>query len=316
MLLYRQIRVSLYLFWTISEDKESQRKGLIGILCWPSRKEAEAPKNFAFVYSPMDVSRHIHLSNRMFECSPVRISGLHMCFPDKRIFHMLKAGMALSLGGSKTRMKAHCGDSMEIQYHLHGYGIPVDQIPITDTGNIKTKNLIQWIRVRKHIEETRNKDASKPCGNSDSESSVPSNMHLKIDCPNMNDVIFRGKHANLSHPGNSMFRGLIESKYEEHTLLTTTDAKVQLTWSIMNEVEKKNGRFLTWDNSGCWRIMTDRLQIRSKVAGALKDHKRRLKARKNLQDTRSSTYQFGGHQQKKRKVNTNKSSDERFCFNT
>ena len=252
----------------------------------------------------------------MFECSPVRISGLHMCFPDKRIFHMLKAGMALSLGGSKTRMKAHCGDSMEIQYHLHGYGIPVDQIPITDTGNIKTKNLIQWIRVRKHIEETRNKDASKPCGNSDSESSVPSNMHLKIDCPNMNDVIFRGKHANLSHPGNSMFRGLIESKYEEHTLLTTTDAKVQLTWSIMNEVEKKNGRFLTWDNSGCWRIMTDRLQIRSKVAGALKDHKRRLKARKNLQDTRSSTYQFGGHQQKKRKVNTNKSSDERFCFNT
>lgn len=132
----------------------------------------------------------------------------------------------------------------------------------------------------------------------------------------MNDVIFRGKHAYLSHPGNAMFRGLIESRYEEHSRLTTTDAKVQVTWSIIQEVERKGGRFLVWDNNGCWREMTDRMQIRTKVAGALKDHKRRLKARSNLAVSQSSTFEFErqDNRSKKRKVDVNSSDDEKCCY--
>ena len=201
---------------------------------------------------------------------------------------------------------------MEIQYNLHGYGIPVDQIPITDTGNIKTKNLLQWIRVRKFLEASRNNNngnnnTTATTVLSDSESSCNSGgISLTIDCPNMNDVIFRGKHAYLSHPGNAMFRGLIESRYAEHNKLTTTDAKVQVTWNIIEEVEKKNGRFLVWDNNGCWKEMRERMQIRTKVAGALKDHKRRLKARKNRQVNHSSTFEFErqDNENKKRKVVT------------
>ena len=94
----------------MSEDKETQQKGIIGIVCWPSKTEAESPKNFAIVYSPQDVPRHIHLSNRMFECSPVRISGLHLCLPDKPVFHMIKTGMALSMGVIRSRLKIHCGE--------------------------------------------------------------------------------------------------------------------------------------------------------------------------------------------------------------
>ena len=199
---------------------------------------------------------------------------------------------------------------MEIQYHLHGYGIPVDQIPITDTGNIKTKNLFQWIRVRKYLESQRGYNSTAV--SSDSESSMTQNIHLTIDCPNMNDVIFRGKHAYLSHPGNAMFRALIESRYEEHNKLTTTDAKVQVTWSIIKEVENKNGRFLVWDNNGCWREMTDRTQIRTKVAGALKDHKRRLKARSNIRHNYSSTFEFErqDNKNKKRKVYSEKEANK------
>eukprot|EP00531_Pseudo-nitzschia_arenysensis_P001711 CAMPEP_0116142328 /NCGR_PEP_ID=MMETSP0329-20121206/14850_1 /TAXON_ID=697910 /ORGANISM="Pseudo-nitzschia arenysensis, Strain B593" /LENGTH=524 /DNA_ID=CAMNT_0003637557 /DNA_START=271 /DNA_END=1845 /DNA_ORIENTATION=+ len=309
-----RIRVTLYLIWALGEEQESQRKGLVGVVCWPSSKEAETPNNFAVVYSPREVSRHIHLSNRMFECTPIRISCMHLCLPDEPIYHMFKAGMTLSMGVIRSRLKFHVGDSMEIQYHLHGYGIPVDQIPITDTGNIKTKNLFQWIRVRKYLESLRSCNINGV--HSDSESSAGSTIHTTIDCPNMNDVIFRGKHANLSHPGNAMFRGLIESRYEEHNKLKTTDAKVQVTWSIIEEVERKRGRFLVWDNNGCWREMTDRMQIRTKVAGALKDHKRRLKARKNQQDTHSSTYQFQrqDNKNKKRKVDANTSDDDNCCL--
>jgi len=193
---------------------------------------------------------------------------------------------------------------MEIQYHLHGYGIPVEQLPVTDTGNIKRKNLIQWIRVRKFLETSR---ANKGGGSyiaSDSESSYSAlQMSSPIDCPNMNDAIFRGKHAYLSHPGNAMFRGLVESRYDEHSN-ATTDNKVALTWAIVEEVESKGGRFLIWDNHGCWSEMKDRAQIRMKVAGAMKDHKRRLKAQKNYQVSHSSTYEFGrqDNMNKKRKV--------------
>jgi len=305
-----RIRVTLYLFWALGEDEESQKKGFVGIICWPSGKESVSPDKFSVVYSPRDVPRHIHLSNRMFECSPIRISCMHMCLPDEPIFHMMRTGLALSMGGTRSRLKFHCGDSMEIQYHLHGYGIPVDQIPITDTGNIKTKNLFQWIRVRKYLESQRGHGANA-CVSSDSESSMASSMHLTIDCPNMNDVIFRGKHAYLSHPGNAMFRGLIESRYAEHNKLTTTDAKVQVTWNIIQEVEKKNGRFLVWHDNGCWKEMTDRMQIRTKVAGALKDHKRRLKARSNLRVNQSSTFEFErqDNRNKKRKVDLKKEND-------
>jgi len=306
-----RIRVALYTFWTLGEDEQSQQKGLIGIICWPSSKEAVTPDKFAVVYSPRDVPRHIHLSNRMFDCAPTRIAGIHICLPDEPIFHMMRAGLALSMGKNRSRLKFHCGDSMEIQYNLHGYGIPVDQIPITDTGNIKTKNLFQWIRVRKFLESQRGYNGISGMS-SDSESSMSRDIHLTIDCPKMNDVIFRGKHAYLSHPGNAMFRGLIESRYEEHNKLTTTDAKVQVTWSIIQEVEKKNGRFLVWDNNGCWKEMTDRTQVRTKVAGALKDHKRRLKARSNLRINFSSTSLFGRQDSssKKRKVGLNKDNDK------
>lgn len=204
---------------------------------------------------------------------------------------------------------------MEIQYHLHGYGIPVDQIPITDTGNVKTKNLFQWIRVRKFLEASRSNGGAGV--SSDSECSQNASLiHLVIDCPNMNDVIFRGKHAYLSHPGNAMFRGLIESRYDEHNSLTTTDEKVQVTWSIIQEVEKKNGRFLVWDKNGCWSELTDRMQVRTKVAGALKDHKRRLKARKNHVVNHSSTFQFErqDNRNKKRKVDAKAKSDN-CCLN-
>ena len=98
-----------YLIWALGEEQESQRKGLVGVVCWPSSKEAETPNNFAVVYSPREVSRHIHLSNRMFECTPIRISCMHLCLPDEPIYHMFKAGMTLSMGVIRSRLKFHVG---------------------------------------------------------------------------------------------------------------------------------------------------------------------------------------------------------------
>lgn len=168
-----------------------------------------------------------------------------------------------------------------MSYQLMSYGIPVDLIPKTGTGKIKSKNLQQWIKTRKVIEETKEGEP--------------------IECPGMNDVIFRFGKSYLSHPGNATFRGLIEANFEEHNQATTTEAKVAVTWRMVEDIENRGGRFLVWDKRGWWTKTTDRSQIRSKIAVSLKEHKKRVVAYKNVQHTTSSTYQFERQDGGKRK---------------
>jgi hypothetical protein len=190
------------------------------------------------------------------------------------------------------------GEPTESQYRLSGYGIPADQLPVTESGNVKTKYLFQWIRFRKTLETTS--DRSKFAD-------------WAIECPGSNDVIFRCGQAYLCHPGNVMFRSLIESMFEEHNQSPTSDGKTAITWYIINQVEQNNGRFLTWDN-GLWMEMADKQQVRIKVANAFKDHKRRLKAIANCQDTHSSTCKFVRLDGKKRKQSDGvERSDARVC---
>jgi hypothetical protein len=168
-----------------------------------------------------------------------------------------------------------------MSYALLTYGIPVHLIPQTGTGNIKAKNLKHWIKIRKVIEETKEDEP--------------------IECPGMNDVIFRLGKSYLSHPGNATFRELIEDNFDEHNNTSKKEEKVAVTWRIVEHVEKRGGRFLVWDNRGWWKETTDRSQIRSKVAILFKEHKKRLNAKKNIQMSESSTCKFEKQDGRKRK---------------
>lgn len=177
---------------------------------------------------------------------------------------------------------------MELQYKLLGYGIPVDLLPVTETGNVKTRNLLQWIKVRKVMEE----GVKTPMVDGDETSC--------IEIPGLNDVIFRYGKSYLSHPGNVMFRGLIEAKHEEHND-GTTDAKLSATWWVVDEVLRRNGRFLAWDNQGFWVQLQDKKEMRAKVAIAFKEYKKKLSSQKNRQVSESSTFDFERQDGRKRK---------------
>jgi hypothetical protein len=179
---------------------------------------------------------------------------------------------------------------MELQYELLGYGIPVDLLPVTETGNVKTRNLLQWMKVRKAIES----GVKTPIGDGEGEESSC------IDIPGLNDVVFRYGKSYLSHPGNAMFRGLIEAKHDEHNE-GTTEAKVGATWWVVDEVLRKDGRFLVWDNRGWWVQLHDRKEIRAKVAISFKEYKKKLNSQKNRRVNESSTYDFERQDGRKRK---------------
>ncbi len=181
------------------------------------------------------------------------------------------------------------GEGLELQYTLHSFGIPVDLIPLTETGNIKVKNHQRFIKVRTMLE--RQSDSSELMAD------------IAIECPRLHDVIFRVGDGYLCHPGNSMFRGWIESAFDDYDT-ADKDRKVEITWTLVDEVLKK-GRFLVW-NKHWWTVLQDREKMRIKVVGAFKDQKRRLKAFVNVQeDTRydSDTYKFheSGRKRKREK---------------
>ena len=162
-----------------------------------------------------------------------------------------------------------------------GYGIPIDLIPMTETGNVKVKNLQQWLKVRKALEGPN----------------VPNDLkanpgHL-IDCPELNDVVFRFGTSYLCHPGNVMFLGLIESKSVEHTNASQEEKKA-ITWWVIDHIEsKRKGRFLTWNSkTGSWSVMKDHAQIRNKIAVCFREQRKKRSAHRNCQQSESSTFKF------------------------
>lgn len=186
----------------------------------------------------------------------------------------------------KTTPLTMSGTKTEMRYKLMSYGIPVSQIPDTDRGAVKLKNHIQWLKIRKMIENDPIARASL------------------CECPGVNDVLFRRAGSCLAHPGNSQFKDLIESKKAEHESSNQTE-KRDISWSIVEEVESRSGRFFKWSTGQtCWVQMKDRSEIRLKVAMSIRDFNRQSKATKNLQSTKSSTSVFQEeHIIKKRKKN-------------
>jgi hypothetical protein len=205
-------------------------------------------------------------------------------------------------------------------------GIPIELIPNTDTGNIKSVNLNQWIKLRKHLEReeqiqmiNNNKSAtlcSSDCDNgydyevaSTSSSSQSSQSHLLyvananniVECPLSTDVVFRRGKTMKFHVGNVNFQNLIESRMYEHTIdvnaspLRRTEIEIELMNEVRKKLEKTNGcdsgRFLTWNREeSWWSVMQSDDEIQKKIHYAFRDcRKKMLKTQQQQQKVQTIT---------------------------
>ena len=170
-----------------------------------------------------------------------------------------------------------------MRYKLMGFGIPVSLLPETDSGVVKVKNHTQWLKLRKLLE-------SDPIANANI-----------CECPGLNDVLFRRAGTCRTHPGNVIFKNLLESIQDEHNNSNQSE-KRDISWSVVKEVESRNGRFFKWcTNPTCWIRMTDRSEIRLKVAMSIRDFDRHARAVRSRQSTKSSTDTFCNGNKRKRK---------------
>jgi len=152
------------------------------------------------------------------------------------------------------------GESVELRYLLRSYGMPTEHIPISVTGTLKLGYVKQWMRAREVIEENYASD---------------SNTETIVECPQLDDVLFRQGISLNSNPGNAMVRRLIISTYQKQEIAKVKRRKVVL--NIIEEVRKTGGRFLVWNDEGWWNeILMDENEdlLMAKVEYIIKDVRR------------------------------------------
>jgi hypothetical protein len=112
-----------------------------------------------------------------------------------------------------------------------------------------------------------------------------------------------GNKVYLFHPGNLLFRDLVEETFEKHSNAQTQAEKVDITWWVINEIlVRRNGRFLVWDKQAGWYTpLTNESRIREKVAVFIREFKKRVRAMGNLQEEESSTSKFEQQDGRKRR---------------
>jgi hypothetical protein len=200
-------------------------------------------------------------------------------FPDGPIYSLIKSAVVLGLFGSEERVRTKCYDGMTTEsiYALMSFGLPVQEIPLTSGGNIKTKNLLQWIKTRRAIDTCRQGGGTVP------------NIIIH---PNTHDVLF-SRGGNAQHLGNKDFHqylSLMNSAYHESS---QRDAMEHIRNELISSVVSNKGRFLQVNKvGGWWEEIIDLESIHFKINNAFYDFNRKLKAVQNQQSSKSSTSTF------------------------
>eukprot|EP00980_Cylindrotheca_fusiformis_P031288 scaffold26125_cov162-Cylindrotheca_fusiformis.AAC.1 len=236
----------LYLMSTLSEDEETQKKGIV------------------IVSYSMGMSDHIDQNHRkliwssslLAQSFPLRLACLHCCYNFSSPLLPVIAFMANSM--IRVRIRMHRGSHSECQYKLMSFGIPIKVFPVTLDGSLQLANHVKWIEKRRKKEAYLNKN-------------LP--IEGAVDLPSNHDVLLgRGKHI-FGHPGNRLWQELVATYYDQYDQVPKDD-KTKLADQIVDIVRGYSGRFRKLDNeSGMW-VEASRLEARDKVTHRFRQNRK------------------------------------------
>jgi len=251
-------KIWLYLTYVAGEDIEAQKYGIV-VLVW-----------FDSAWTRISKKPVLSAQNTKVFTLGVRTSAVHLCTPDTPVYRFRRSILLMRLRREKSRVKIHVGKSTELLYTLQSFGLPTDYIPISFTGKVKEKYIKEWIRLRQLVEDER----LAPDWTAES-------VGTMIECPYLDDCIFRNGTSLLSHPGNIFLRSLIASKsMTEENQKKNTKVFVEEIIAEMkargheNDGIKKDGRFLIWSDQGWWKQVlpeNEKKEIHSKISRIVRD---------------------------------------------
>lgn len=242
-------RILFYMFMCALEDEETQRRGMACIIYGVgesviSRTDLKTVVQGAWIQSVV----------------PVKTCSLHHCISDTNIRRFINVSMKFFGEETKARAKMHHGTHVECVYALMTYGIPPDSLPVTMDGDLKRKNHLEWIKMRKR-QETQ-----------------PRSHRILI--PSRCDVLFgRGKPFR-EHIGNLRLFNLLDDNLERYEKLRLKE-KSTLIAEMVDTIRAEGGRFLIKQDGGLWTEVDDK-QAREKVSHAFRTRMRIVHVTENI----------------------------------
>lgn len=241
-----RIRASIFIFMRIvKDDVDAQRQGVVAVF-WTHNLRID------------DLKTRSYLHKKVAPLVPVRFCALHCCLPDMNhhIASLASKMYTLAIGRQlRKRLRVHKGSAVECLYMLQTFGIQPIEMPIyTNTGNIKPQNHHKWLDLQRTKDDAIKK--SKP--------------FFGIECPNHKDILFGRGWPKTKHPGNAVFRNLIEARLNEYNNALSKGEKTMITLSIVLELKESEARFLREDKSGWWMEVSNDI-ARQKVSIGFRD---------------------------------------------
>ncbi len=153
------------------------------------------------------------------------------------------------------------GTHTEVMYKLLTYGIPVDVIPITSSGIVKTKDFGRWIQRR------RTKDQNLATRERLNPSDYFSGLFMedRIELPSNRDVLLGTGKPLMKHPGNQNFRNVVDGLLDVYDTTPSPRDKGELTWGVVRFIQNEGGRFLKREKEGDWWIVASDQEARDKT---------------------------------------------------
>jgi hypothetical protein len=228
------------------EDEDTQINGLVGVVYGANKCQVLEYCN------PHEAQHSIKLRNAL----PARYVSMHYCYTRSDFYDFVNFERYHFDKSLRARCRTHECFAMECQYKLASFGIPLNMIPISITGKVKTNSHDKWMESRKEKEDPV---SSRLPPEVVSDASVsPEQLSNSLECdfsnisgsvqPTGNDVLF-GRGKTKGHPGNIWLRKIIDQNRSRYKIAEKWE-KTVIAEDIVTIVREFSGRFLKVDGNG------------------------------------------------------------------
>lgn len=159
---FSQFRVLFYMWCTMVEDEEHQKKGVVAIgfengklplqrLDYDDDAEESSTFDMAGGFD-RNLARGILIIPLSIPACPM---GYHICSDSTQwegVFDMVVSSICKFV---RLRLRFHYGTMQENKYAMMTHGIPADCIPVTSEGELDLTNHQRWIEHRTELEAAR-----------------------------------------------------------------------------------------------------------------------------------------------------------------
>lgn len=287
-----------FLHAIVSEDVSTQKHGMvyIGVV---QKNESIARQD------GKQTSMDLHRVHKMYAGTPLFWGAVHLCVPDEPLYRIFTALFLAWIGqAGRKLLRIHRGNRIECNYSLRSFGIPVGDMPLMHSGEIKTKNHMRLIKVRMDMDNwdihQQKKFKSRRRSKSAPETIKP---FPGIECPEVDFVVLsylkNTDGAQNDHPGNVAFRKIMVQNDGFKSFLNDDGGSefnvrprlLQVVDDVLFDACVEGLQFLIYDKEkGYYSEVVDQEVLRTHVHRIVKRYRNQIRSQpeRNKRKARSS----------------------------